>query len=312
MQNADLIADRRRLKRSLSFWRVLAIIVFVAGVVGIIAAVGGQNADLRKPHVASIRFDEPIVDDQAKLELIREIGESDSAKAVLLIIDSPGGTVTGSEMLHKELSALNEKKPVVAVIRSMGTSGAYAIALASERIYAQKTSIVGSIGVIFQWAQVDSLLEKVGVEMHSVKSAPLKAEPSPFAPPPPAAEAMIERLIAGSLSWFTEILAEGRDLELAQARQLADGAVYTGQEALEIKLIDAIGNEEDALAWLQKNRNIDPSLELEDWTKEKNKGLEGFEIAAKVFSGLTGLSIQSERVQSSSGLLALWLPRWIE
>jgi len=307
MQNADLIADRRRLKRSLSFWRVGAIIALVIGL-AIAFSKGVGAASLNKPHVASLKFDGLIFDDAEQIELIREIAENEASEALILVIDSPGGTVTGSEILYGELKELAKTKPVVAVIRNMGTSGAYAVALSSEQIFARETSIIGSIGVVFQWADVHELLARLGVDMPSVKSAPLKAEPNPYTEASPEAKAMIARLVNGSLDWFVSIVAEGRKIEVAKARRLANGEVFTGKESLQNGLIDALGGEEAALEWLQTNRGIGKNLEIVDWSEHNEQGLDKLNISLKAFSGLLGLSINSN-ADVSSGLMAIWSPQ---
>ena len=307
MQNADLIADRRRLKRSLSFWRVGAIIALVIGL-AIAFSKGVGAASLNKPHVASLKFDGLIFDDAEQIELIREIAENEASEALILVIDSPGGTVTGSEILYGELKELAKTKPVVAVIRNMGTSGAYAVALSSEQIFARETSIIGSIGVVFQWADVHELLARLGVDMPTVKSAPLKAEPNPYTEASPEAKAMIARLVNGSLDWFISIVAEGRKIEVAKARRLANGEVFTGKESLQNGLIDALGGEEAALEWLQTNRGIGKNLEIVDWSEHNEQGLDKLNISLKAFSGLLGLSINSN-ADVSSGLMAIWSPQ---
>jgi protease-4 len=307
MQNADLIADRRRLKRSLSFWRVGAIIALVIGL-AIAVSKGVGAASLNKPHVASLKFDGLIFDDAEQIELIREIAENEASEALILVIDSPGGTVTGSEILYGELKELAKTKPVVAVIRNMGTSGAYAVALSSEQIFARETSIIGSIGVVFQWADVHELLARLGVDMPTVKSAPLKAEPNPYTEASPEAKAMIARLVNGSLDWFVSIVAEGRKIEVAKARRLANGEVFTGKESLQNGLIDALGGEEAALEWLQTNRGIGKNLEIVDWSEHNEQGLDKLNISLKAFSGLLGLSINSN-ADVSSGLMAIWSPQ---
>jgi protease-4 len=307
MQNADLIADRRRLKRSLSFWRVGAIIALVIGL-AIAFSKGVGAASLNKPHVASLKFDGLIFDDAEQIELIREIAENEASEALILVIDSPGGTVTGSEILYGELKELAKTKPVVAVIRNMGTSGAYAVALSSEQIFARETSIIGSIGVVFQWADVHELLARLGVDMPSVKSAPLKAEPNPYTEASPEAKAMIARLVNGSLDWFISIVAEGRKIEVAKARRLANGEVFTGKESLQNGLIDALGGEDAALEWLQTNRGINENLEIVDWSERNEQGLDKLNISLKAFSGLLGLSINSN-ADVSSGLMAIWSPQ---
>lgn len=312
MQHADLIADRRRLKRSLSAWRVAAIALLAGGLVTILAYLGGPLGKASGAHIATLSFDEVIFDDERQLKLIEDIARDDNVKAVILLIDSPGGTVTGSEIIYGELAALAGEKPVVSVIRGIGTSGAYAIALAGERIFARQTSIVGSIGVIFQWAEVSDLMASLGVDVNAIKSAPLKAEPQPFEPASEEARQMIERLVAGSLDWFVDILAQNRSLSASRARTLADGAIYTGQEALGIGLIDEIGGADEARAWLVATKGLDADLPVEAWAYDATDEFDPLNFSLKAFAELFGLNIQSVRVSSSWGLMAIWYPRALE
>lgn len=312
MQHADLVADRRRLKRSLSFWRVGAIFVAALSLIGLIAIVGGEHAKPRGNHIASIPFKGVILDDARQLKLVRQALEDDNVVAVILEIDSPGGAVTGSEMLYRELASLSGQKPVVSVFRTLGTSAAYAIALPGERLFAQRTSIIGSIGVIFQWAEVSELLQSWGVEMQTVKSAPLKSEPQPFRPTTPEAIAMIERLVQGSLDWFVEIVEQNRPFDAATARRLSNGAVYTGEEALRLQLIDEIGGMDEAKAWLIAEKGLDENLRVIELKQEEDSFFGGLKISLNTFSDLIGVSIQSKSVSPQWGLMAIWSPRLLQ
>src|SRR4029453_8617515 len=125
-----------------------------------------------------------------------------SAKAVIVHINSPGGTVAGSEQLHDALLRLKAQKPRVVVVDGLAAAGGYIAALASDHIVAQQSSIVGSIGVLFQYPNVSELLKTVGVKVEEVKSTPLKAAPSGFEPTSPEARAAIESLVMDSYAWF--------------------------------------------------------------------------------------------------------------
>jgi len=134
----------------------------------------------------------------------------------------------------------------------------------ASHVIARRSTITGSIGVIFQYPEVSQLLDKVGVEVETVRSGPLKAEPSPFAPATPAGLAVITSIVQDSYDWFVDIVAERRGLERDDALVLADGRIFTGRQALDAKLIDEIGAEEEALAWLAK-KGVDKKLPIRDW-----------------------------------------------
>jgi protease-4 len=135
---------------------------------------------------------------------------------------------------------------------------------------ARESAITGSIGVIFQYGNVGELLQKVGVSYAEIKSAPLKGEPSLFHDPPPGAEAMIKRVIDDTYDWFVGLVAERRNLSVERARQLADGSIYSGRQALQLKLIDEVGGDEEARAWLAKEKNISADLPLREWKPDES------------------------------------------
>ena len=266
--DTEAILERRRLRRRASFWRVSAIVILVAA----IAVAAGSAWDLGAEgsgHVAEIKIDGFITTRPDAVKLIDEAAEADSVKAILLHVDSGGGAASGGEALYRAIRSATEKKPVVAVIDGVGASAAYMAAIAADRVVARETAITGSIGVIFQYAHFEKLLEKLGAEYEEVKSAPLKGEPSIFSEPDPAAEAMVKSVVDDTYDWFVGLVAERRDLPAATARRLADGSIFTGRQALERALIDAVGGAEDARAWLASARGISEDLPKREWKKDQ-------------------------------------------
>jgi protease-4 len=191
-------------------------------------------------------------------------------------IDSPGGTVGGGEDLFRLLRRIAAKKPVVAVFGNLGTSGTYMTALGADRIFARKGSITGSIGVILQSADVTGLLEKLGVKSISVKSSPLKAQPNPMEPLSKDVRKATEALIEDLFSMFVDMVAKRRDMAPARARALADGRVFSGRQGLKVGLIDAIGGEEEARAWLSDVRKIRLTVPVRDVRTSKKKKFGAF------------------------------------
>lgn len=277
--DADQIIDRRRLKRKLVFWRVLGLLALVAAVVvgGILAIGPDRIGERSNPHIARISIGGFISDDRAELELLDRLGKSDAVKAVLVSIDSPGGATVGGEALYDGLRALAAKKPTVASIKTVGASAAYMAAIATDHVVAYKTSITGSIGVLFQSPEVSEAMAKLGIKLTEVKSSPLKAAPSPFEPATPEALAVIQSLVGDSYNWFVDIVAERRKLDRPSALRLSDGRVYSGNQALAAGLIDAVGGEDVALAWLVNEKNIDPKLRVVEWKKDDEQS--GFSFA---------------------------------
>ncbi|MGH6760596.1 MAG: signal peptide peptidase SppA [Phyllobacterium sp.] len=263
MVNADAIIDRRRLRRKLTFWRVLALAIAAAAVLGFAVYVSGWTGK-SAPHIAKIRVEGTILEDEDLLKRLAKVTESDAVRGVILSIDSPGGTTAGGEAIYEATRRLAEKKPVVAQVGTLAASAGYMVASATDHIVARQSSIVGSIGVLFQYPDLSEMLGKLGVKVESIKSSPLKAEPNFFSPASEEAKAMIRRMILDSYDWFVGLVEERRPLDRAQVLALADGSIFTGRQALENKLIDAVGGEETAIEWLN-SKGVDESLDVIEW-----------------------------------------------
>ncbi|HTO33935.1 MAG TPA: signal peptide peptidase SppA [Pararhizobium sp.] len=257
------IADRRQLRRKLGFWRLVSIaLVLCAGLA--VYAYSGAGQGAVRPHIARVTISGIIQDDRELLERLDRIAEADSAKALIVTISSPGGTTYGGEVLFKAIRKVAAKKPVVSDVRTLAASAGYMIALAGDRIVAGDTSITGSIGVIFQYPQVKDLMDKIGVSLEEIKSAPLKAEPSPFHPPSDEAKAVIQAMIDDSFNWFVDLVADRRKMPRAEALTLADGRIFTGRQALKLKLVDELGGEDNIRTFLD-GRKVAKTLDIIDW-----------------------------------------------
>src|SRR6201999_80878 len=200
--DSDAIVDRRRIRRKLTFWRVVAALGIIAAVVAI-AALGtpaGRSAMSSSGSIARVKIDGLIRSDQERVEALERL-EKSSAAAVIVHINSPGGTTAGSEQLYDALVRLKAKKPLVVVVDGLAASGGYITAIAADHIVAQQTSLVGSIGVLFQIPNVTELLKTVGVKVEEVKSSPLKAAPNGFEPTSPEARDALDSLVKDSYAW---------------------------------------------------------------------------------------------------------------
>ncbi|CDZ26387.1 signal peptide peptidase SppA [Neorhizobium galegae] len=262
------IADRRSLRRKLSFWRVVALVFLVGIGFALYRAVAGEGAGSAVPHVARIEISGMITDDKDLLERLDKIAESSQAKALIVSISSPGGTTYGGERIFKAIRKVSEKKPVVSDIRTLAASAGYMVATAGDQIVAGESSITGSIGVIFQYPQIDEVMKKIGVSLQEIKSAPLKAEPSPFHPASEEAKTMIRNMVMDSYAWFVDLVADRRMLSRDEVLKLADGSIFTGRQALSAKLVDKLGGEEDIRAYFE-SRGVSKDLPVVDW-KQRN------------------------------------------
>jgi protease-4 len=308
--DADLIVDRRRTRRKLFFWRLAA---FVMAAVVLLTAgwllQGNRLAGKASPHIARVTVSGLITTDRKFAAMLKDIGKSEAVKGVIVAVDSPGGTTAGGEEIYTALRKLAADKTVVAEMGTLAASAGYMVAIAADHIVAERTTITGSIGVLFQYGNVGSLLDKLGVEVKTIKSAPLKAEPSPFTyPEQPGAAEMIGRLIDDTYQWFIDIVAERRGLDRAVAVKLADGSVYSGRQALDLKLVDAIGGESEAVAWLESQRGVPADLPVIDWAPAQP--FEPFGLGSLAGLGrLVGLDLSALPTQASlDGLVSVWHP----
>jgi protease-4 len=300
---SDQAVDRRRLKRRLSAWRVAAVIAVVALAVVALARYRSVVSPLvSRPHIARLAVDGVITEDADRIKALKELARDSRVRALIVDIDSPGGTVVGSEELFQALRRVAAKKPVVAVMGTLAASGGYMTALGGDHILARQGTITGSIGVIMQTADVTGLLGKLGIKAESIKSAPLKAVPSPFEPLTDEGRAATRAVVLDMYDMFVGMVADRRGLDAEEAKKLADGRIYTGRQAVALKLVDEIGGEEEAKAWLESTRGVPASLPVYDVEIEReNAGLLG------LVGGMIGKALFSERL-TLDGLVALWHP----
>jgi protease IV len=319
--DADLIVDRRRMRRKLTFWRVIAIGVIVLAVAGV-AALGSNRAGFTgvRPYIARVTVEGLIRGDRDRVQALDRLARSSLARAVIVHVDSPGGTTAGSEQLYDSLSRLRDKKPLVIVVDSLAASGGYITALAGDHIVAQQTSLVGSIGVLFQFPNFADLLDKIGVKVEAVKSSPLKAAPSGFEPTSPEAKAALDSIIKDSYAWFKNLVQDRRHLSDSELQTVSDGRVFTGHQAIDLKLIDELGDERAALAWLAKEKNVDAKLPVRDYElRGRFSDLPFLHASVVALLEATGLTTLARRLDdwgmvaeverfNLDGLLALWHP----
>jgi protease IV len=299
--NADTLLDRLYLKSQITKWRILAVVFAVAALI-ISAERFNKHSPIEKEFVARLTLDGIITDNQKIYTLIDDLADNPKAKAVIIWLDTPGGSAVAGEETFRHLRTLSQKKPVVAVMRSLSASAGYMIALGADHIFAREGTITGSIGVMVESAEVTDLAEKLGIKPIIIKSSPLKGVPSPLEKVSPESERVIRELITDFYNHFVDMVAERRNLPRDKVVTLADGRVYSGKSAFQNKLIDAIGGEEDAMNWLVKEKNIKQGLDIKDIKIDEEISL---------FGGLAE-SIAGKIFQKSSvmldGMVAIWHP----
>jgi protease-4 len=321
--DADSIVDRRRMRRKLTFWRVLAVLIVIGAIVAISAVLRVPGTGILTgqagPAIARVNINGLIRTDQERVEALERLAKS-RAPAVIVHLNSPGGTTAGSEQLHDALMRVREHKPLVVVVDGLAASGGYIAALAGEHIVAQETSLIGSIGVLFQYPNVGDLLKTLGIKVEEIKSTPLKAAPNGFEPTSPEARAAIESIVSDSYSWFRDLVKQRRRLDDAQLEKVADGRVFTGRQGISLNLVDELGDERAALAWLEKEKKVDPKTPVRDYRlRDRLSDLPFLHVAAIATLDALGLSSFARRVEdwgavqaierlNLDGLLALWHP----
>ena len=189
----------------------------------------------------------PIIDSEETIKQIQDLKKKSNIKAVVFRIDSPGGIVGPSQEIHEEVKKLAAKKKVIVSMGSIAASGGYYIAAPATKIYANAGSITGSIGVLMKMSNIEGLLGKVGLKAFTIKSGRFKDLGSPVREMTPEDRAVLQGVIDNLHGQFVKAVAEGRKLPLEDVRKLADGRVYTGEQALELRLIDRIGTLQEAV-----------------------------------------------------------------
>ena len=306
-QDADFILDRIKLKQSLRKWQVAAILAILICLLVLVSAnVKDSDSDIKKMHqdyIARIELSGIILDDPYRDKVFAELAEDKHAKALIFNIDSPGGTTVGGEALYDGIRKISASgKPVAVVQHTLAASAGYMASIAGDRIFTRTGTITGSIGVLAQTMEVTDLAQKVGIKLETFKSAELKASPSPFEKTTPKAAKAMQDVIDDFYHFFIDLVAERRHLTHEKAAELSDGRVYTGRQALANGLVDQIGGEEEAKAWLVAEKKLSKDIKVED--------IDIIEPETTLSEKIFGKPERSQIYQrlNLSGLLAIWHP----
>ncbi len=271
--NRDFYEERRRKWRRSAFWRGFGVAAAIAVVAGLWLGAGALAPG--RAQVARVAVAGVITDDRKRDQLFADLADDAAVRAVVVRINSPGGSTAGSEALYASLRAVAAKKPVVAVLAEVAASGGYVAAIGTDHIVARGNTLTGSIGVIMEYPDLTGVMDRLGVAMETVRSSPLKAEPSPFRETSPAARAVDEAMVADSYDWFRGLVGERRDLDGAGLDAVANGQIFTGRLALANGLVDEIGGEPEALAWLESREPGLGALPVRDREVARERSLVG-------------------------------------
>lgn len=259
---------------------LLAIVLFIVLFFTFLAGIGcgllisGGTDFSTGDKVAVLRVDDVIMEDQNILESISKIRDEDQIKAVVVRINSPGGAVSPSQEIYSELLKLKEEMPVIASIGSVGASGGYYIACGAEKIFANPGSITGSIGVIAQFASYEKLLEWAKVDVEVIKSGKFKDIGSPFREMNEDDREYIQGLINNVYGQFKDAVAESRHLSKAEVDKVADGKIFSGEQAKQLKLVDELGTINDAVSAAGSMAGIEGEPDLVYYPKKKSALME--------------------------------------
>lgn len=299
--NADVLIDRSYLKGQIAKWRAIAILVVVLAAIAF--TIPSHSFSPTGHYIARVSIEGILLDDIKRDELFEDLAKDDQVKAVIVRMDSPGGTVVGGEQLYLNVQSLKKKKPVVVVMRSMAASAGYMATLGADRIFARQGTLTGSIGVIMQTGEVTELAKKVGIEPLTIKSGPNKATPNPFEKATPENIAVMKGVVDNYYHTFVTMVAENRKLPREKVMTLADGRVYTGVQAVENGLVDQLGGEEEAREWLASVKHISKDMAISDREPEEDTPSSFADFFGKAIGNIPFLP----KIKLD-GLVSIWQP----
>lgn len=300
---SDVLIDRKRLKKHLSGWRAAAISLLFLWGGSYTLNFPGTTTPLGRDYIAQIALDGVMLDDPDRDALLKQVREDKHAKALIVRMDSPGGTTLAGEELFLQLRAIASEKPVVALMRTVCASACYMAAIGSDHIIARSGTLTGSIGVLLQSVEVSRLAETLGIKPITIKSGEYKDAPSFTEPLSESQRAVVQTLVMDAYDHFVGLIVDRRALSEVEVKTLADGRVYTGSQAIKNHLIDALGGDAEAKQWLTDKRALPAALEVRELKPEKK------------FSGLLDELQQSASIKllgshaiGLDGLVSIWHP----
>ncbi len=255
-----------------------------------------------EPHIAKITIEDIIIQDTYRYKKLDEISKDENTKAVIALINSPGGTIVGGETLYKSIKNIAQQKPVVTVMGEVATSAAYMASLGSNYIFAQEGTVTGSIGVLVLTSEVTELAKKIGISTEIIKSGDLKASPSPLEKMTPKVRQETEKIVKDMSKNFINLVKLERELDNNVIEIISDGRIFTGKSAVSLGLVDGIGNIKEAKDYLNTQYDLKelPLLDIEIIKEET--------FAEQFFSHFSK-SFDIKKIFNLKGLISIWLPK---
>lgn len=268
-----LLRQPFRKRHPFIYW-LLVIIGILALIMFISSFFGNDESAVTEDSIALVSIQGPIIDATSDLAWIRKVESNPMIRGVLVRVNSPGGGAAASQEIYAALKRIAAQKPVVVSMGATAASGGLMISMAGERIYANPSTVTGSIGVRMDIPQLQGLMEKIGVGQETLVTAPYKDAASYTHPLTPRDRAYLEGVIENMHEQFVEIVATGRKMSREKAAELANGKVYTGQQAKELGLLDELGGQYEAHQWLADKLKIPFNRKLVVKPSDKTKVME--------------------------------------
>ncbi len=316
----EAVLDRRQMRRRVTFWRSAAIMVIGLMLGALMFGSDNLSALTGSKQIARIAIEGTITDDRDQIALLKKIKDAKNVEALIVFVNSPGGTTTGGESLYLALRDVASAKPVVAQFGTVAASAGYIVGLGTDHIVARGNTITGSVGVLAQWPEISELLGKLGVKFNEVKSGELKAAPNPFEPATEASRKVMQDTIDDGFRWFLSLVEERRGVKAQSIDGLVQGRIYSGRQALERKLVDEIGGETEAVKWLETQRGVTKDLKVVSWKPAPESPWSQVTGSAGSAAGAFARSIVNGMVEGIAlapsvgrlgldGLVSVWQPQ---
>ena len=252
------------------------------------------------PFIAKLYLEGMISNETDLLEKINQLKKKENLKAILLKVNSPGGTFVSSKEIYDSLKFFDDTIPIAIYMKEVATSGAYLVSLGADQIFANTGTITGSIGVILQTADISILLDKIGINPLVIKSGDLKAVPNPLEKSNEYQINYVKDIVIIMQKEFSKIVKLEREISAENFLKINDGRIFTGSQAKEINLIDEIGVEDDAIEWLKKKAGLDDKVKIIDYVERSNF----FDMLdLKFFKKISNMELKL-----TDGILAIWTP----
>ncbi len=301
-------SETKGYRRRLFFWRTIS---FITVAIIVYLLFENQEKSSSNDYIANYNISGLLISADEIIEDLEELKSNNEVNSIIISVDSPGGTTVSAEEIYLKLKEVSLVKPTAIVMRNIATSGAYLLSLGGDVIFSRENTITGSIGVLLQWARVDEALSKLGIEVNEVKSGKLKAEPDFFGEIDEEAQQVTKEIIDETFEWFIRIVKVERDLNPSEIYTISDGRIFTGRQAIELNLVDEIGDKNDAKIWLVENKEIDSNSPIIDYGKSKKPSFIELSLANimdyfNISTPYTGRIRSNLSLVNNGGLQSVW------